>query len=205
MNYYIYCIIQILSLNFNLEYKIIIPEPKSVVVLAATPSISHSLVPVTQDSTEVIQYHHFEGIEALIADMEGYRSKPVYCGGWAVGYGRAIPKSKVQYYKDNPVSREAAYKMLKADLDKKRRQVEQFFWERYVELTPNQLDALASIAYNTGFYRFIQKDIVTKILSTKDPNSLTEEDFLDTIVPYQRKRMKGLLKRRRLEYQYYSK
>ena len=200
---YLYVLLQVLTFNFNIEFNI--PNYNQSTVSATTPSISHSLVPNREDSIETISTYINSPIIDLIADLEGFSSKPAYCGGWAIGYGHAIPKSKVQYYRENPVSREQAYKMLLADFNRKRKQVEQFFWERYIELTPNQLDALASIAYNTGFGRFKQKNIVIKILSTKDASSLTEDDFLNTITPYQRKRLKGLIKRRKLEYQYFIK
>ncbi len=161
------------------------------------PSTTHLNVPNRKDNTEVVQ-SPCRDVECLIMQMEGFSAKPVYCGGYAIGYGRAVYKSKVQYYKNHPVTRQVALNMLREDLDKKRKQVKQLFIT--ANLNSNQIDALASIAYNTGFYSFKKKALVNKISNGKKVN---EQDFINTISPSYQKKYRGLVKRRKAEYKLY--
>lgn len=161
------------------------------------PPTTHLNVPNRKDKSEVVQ-SPCRDVECLIMQMEGFSAKPVYCGGHAIGYGRAVYKSKIEYYRNNPVTRQTALKMLREDLDKKRSQVKQLF--ENVELNTNQIDALSSIAYNTGFYSFKKKALVNKIASGK---KVTEQDFVNTISPSYQKKYRGLVKRRKLEYKLY--
>lgn len=150
-----------------------------------------------KDNTEVVQ-SPCRDVECLIMQMEGFSVKPVYCGGHAIGYGRAVYGSKVQYYKNHPVTRQVALNMLREDLDKKRKQVRELFIT--ANLNSNQIDALASIAYNTGFYSFKKKALVNKISNGKKVN---EQDFINTISPSYQKKYRGLVKRRKAEYKLY--
>lgn len=150
-----------------------------------------------KDNTEVIQTP-CKDVECLIMQMEGFSAKPVYCGGHAIGYGRAVYKSKIEYYKNHPVTRQVALNMLREDLDKKRNQVKQLFIT--TNLNSNQIDALASIAYNTGFYSFKKKVLVHKISNGK---KVSEQDFINTVSPSYQKKYRGLVKRRKAEYKLY--
>lgn len=161
------------------------------------PSTTHLNVPNRKDNTEVVQ-SPCKDVECLIMQMEGFSAKPVYCGGYAIGYGRAVYKSKIEYYRNNPVTRQVALNMLREDLDKKRKQVKQLFIT--ANLNSNQIDALASIAYNTGFYSFKKKALVNKISNGK---KVSEQDFINTISPSYQKKYRGLVKRRKAEYKLY--
>ena len=137
-------------------------------------------------------------VDSLIMKCEGFSSTPHYCGGYAIGYGRAIYGNQIAYYRNNPISKATALKMFKEDFESKRTQVKELF--KTVDLTENQIDALASIAYNTGFYSFRKKALVAKIL---DGRAVTENDFINTISASYRKKYKGLIHRRKTEYKLY--
>ena len=151
----------------------------------------------SNDNIEVVQ-SPYQSAECLITQMEGFSAKPVYCGGYAIGYGRAINKNKVEYYRNNPVNKEEALRMFREDFEKKRMQVELLFIN--VKLNRNQIDALTSIAYNTGYYSFRRKGLVVKILKGV---KLKEQDFINTISPKYQKKYRGLIKRRKAEYKLY--
>lgn len=165
--------------------------------IPAIPSTIDLKASNRNDNTEVVQTP-YKSIECLIMQMEGFSAKPVNCGGYAIGYGRAIPKSKVQHYRNNPITKEEAIVMLKEDLNKKRNQVKELFIT--ANLSPNQIDALSSIAYNTGFYSFKKKALVHKISNGK---RITEQDFINTVSPSYQKKYRGLVKRRKAEYKLY--
>lgn len=171
--------------------------------LPVIPSTNHLNRSNSKDNKEVIQ-SPCKDVECLIMQMEGFSAKPVYCGGYAIGYGRAVSGKNIQHYRNNPITRAEALIMLKEDLNKKRNQVDQLFRSRNIILNPNQIDALASIAYNTGFYSFKKKALVNKInLKEESGVSITEEDFINTITPSNRKKYRGLIKRRKAEYRLY--
>jgi lysozyme len=137
-------------------------------------------------------------VDSLIMKCEGFSATPHYCGGYAIGYGRAVYGKDIAYYRNNPLSKATALKMFKEDFEAKKIQVKELF--KTVDLTENQIDALTSIAYNTGFYSFRKKALVAKILNGK---SITENDFVNTIIPSYRKKYKGLIHRRKMEYKLY--
>jgi GH24 family phage-related lysozyme (muramidase) len=165
--------------------------------LPLIPSTNHLNPSNSNDTVKVVQ-SYYKDAECLITQMEGFSAKPVYCGGYAIGYGRAINKSKVQYYRDNPVNKEEALRMFREDFEAKRIKVELLFL--HVKLNRNQIDALTSIAYNTGFYSFRKKKLVKKILNG---SAITQADFINTISPSYQKKYRGLVKRRKAEYKLY--
>jgi len=165
--------------------------------LPLIPSTTHLNAPNLKDSIEVVQ-SPYKDVECLIMQMEGFSAKPVYCGGHAIGYGRAVSGNNLRYYQNNPITKAQGLVMLKEDLNKKRKQVRQLFVS--IRLKPNQIDALASIAYNTGFSSFKKKVLINKILNRK---KITEQDFINTISLSYQKKYRGLVKRRKAEYKLY--
>ncbi len=91
-----------------------------------------------------------QGIE-LIAEFEGFRSKPYKCpaGVPTIGYGTTIyPNGTHVKMSDKAISKEEALSILKYQVDKSYGATV----NRYVQkdITQNQFDAMSSFTYNLG-------------------------------------------------------
>ncbi len=84
-----------------------------------------------------------EEMVSLVAQWEGFVS--TYTGGY-IGYGTAVSAGAFP----NGITQEEAQTLLCDTLDALALQITGFFSARGVELSQQQLDALASLAYNTG-------------------------------------------------------
>lgn len=137
---------------------------------------------------------------AHIADHESFMEYPVKCNGtWAVGYGHLVRGKELKKYQETGITKEEALELLKKDILINEMAVRKLF--KNIKLTEYQFDALVSISYNSGIGNLKKKKLTKLILENK---TLTEEDFLNTLSDNVKKNYKGLVKRRKLEYQMFN-
>ena len=141
---------------------------------------------------------------ALISNAEGFKSAPYAdSGGVAtIGYGTTIYPNGVRVtLKDKPITKEQAQEYLEYHCDMVAKQIEPLI---KVELNQNQIDALISFVYNEGTGQFRDSTLLKVI--NNNPN-----DFGKIKIQWLRwvytdgVKLKGLEKRRNVEFLLYSK
>ena len=137
-----------------------------------------------------------QGIE-LIAEFEGFRSKPYLCpaGVPTIGYGTTwYPNGSHVKLSDKPISREEALTILKYQVDRSYgASVDRYV---QVDLTQNQYDALVSFTYNLGAGNLKSSTLLKKVNQKKFARASRE--FLKWDKAGGR-RLKGLTRRRKAE------
>ena len=137
-----------------------------------------------------------QGIE-LIAEFEGFRSKPYLCpaGVPTIGYGTTwYPNGSHVKMSDKAISREEALTILKYQVDRSYgASVDRYV---QVDLTQNQYDALVSFTYNLGAGNLKSSTLLKKVNQKKFARASRE--FLKWDKAGGR-RLKGLTRRRKAE------
>jgi lysozyme len=99
----------------------------------------------------------------LIAEFEGFRSKPYKCPADVptIGFGTTVYlDGKKVTMQDPPISRDEAFRLLVLTVNKFAQQVD----ERVVQsLNQHQFDALVSFAYNVGIGAFSRSTLLKKV------------------------------------------
>ncbi len=136
----------------------------------------------------------------VLADCEGFTPIPKKCGGnFAIGFGHAVKNSEIQHYILNPISKEEAYRILVKDASDKAIDIRKHYSGR--TMTQGQFDALVSLCYSTGYGNFKKKSVSKLTLSNQ---SITKDDFVNTISSEYKIKYPGLIKRRLIEYLMYN-
>lgn len=92
-----------------------------------------------------------ENMIAILKTMEGFHAKPYWdVSQWTVGYGTRCPDDKLDEYKTNGITEEAALALLRKELDYFEAQVRKFATKYSLTLNQYQFDALVSFSYNRG-------------------------------------------------------
>lgn len=82
---------------------------------------------------------------------EGFSAKPYWdYAQWTVGYGTRCPDSKLEEYKKNGISKEAAEALLRQQLDVFESEVNKFIAKSGISANQNQFDAMTLFSYNCG-------------------------------------------------------
>ncbi len=111
-----------------------------------------SLFPVTQvQAADEYEMETSQKYIDMLKDWEDFRSKPYWdVSHYSIGYGTTCPDSKVDYYTQNPISKETAEKWLRSSLDGFENSVNKFAKKYGMKLKQHQFDALVSFTYNCG-------------------------------------------------------
>ena len=111
-----------------------------------------TLFPVTQvQAAEEYAMETSQEYIDMLKGWEGFRSKPYWdVSHYSIGYGTTCPENKVDYYTNNPISKETAEKWLRSSLDGFEKSVNGFAKKYSLKLKQNQFDALVSFTYNCG-------------------------------------------------------
>ena len=92
-----------------------------------------------------------EDLIRVLKTMEGFRAIPYWdYGQWTVGYGTECPADKLEEYKKNGISEQAALELLAKELDRFETAVNGFIDKHGLSLQQHQFDALVSFSYNCG-------------------------------------------------------
>ena len=143
------------------------------------------------------------GIE-LIAQFEGFRSKPYLCPAKvpAIGYGTTIypgTKQKVTL-QDPPITRELAIHILREDVKHYAHAVDNMTVDT---ISQNQFDALSSFAYNLGTEALRKSTLLKKVNLNPNDKSIAKE--FAKWINAAGKPLPGLIKRRQSESNLYFK
>jgi lysozyme len=137
-----------------------------------------------------------ETLVGLVAEFEGFRAKAYRCpaGVWTIGYGetKGVKPGDV-------VTEEAAKAQLAKRLDEFQRGVVKSL--NGAATTPNQLDAMTSLAYNIGLGAF-QKSSVLRYHCSRCHREAAEAFGL--WVKAAGKKLPGLVRRRAAEARLYA-
>ena len=107
-------------------------------------------VTVMAVSAEEVLTTSKQAITILKAE-EGFSKTPYWdYAQWTVGYGTKCPDDKLEEYKNNGISEEAAEQLLCAFLAKFESELHRFMTKTGVSLNQNQFDALILFSYNCG-------------------------------------------------------
>jgi len=88
---------------------------------------------------------------ALLKKEEGFSATPYWdYAQWTVGYGTRCPDDKLEEYKANGISQEAAEELLRQYVAKYDAEVNKFIDTTGLTLNQNQFDALMLFSYNCG-------------------------------------------------------
>ena len=140
-----------------------------------------------------------KGID-LIAQFEGFRSKPYLCsaGVVTIGYGTTfyLNNKKVTMF-DAPINESEARKLLSIVANKFGQQIQ----EVTRELTQNQFDAVVSFVYNVGPANYRKSTLLKKI--NINPFDVTIAFEFSRWNKSGGKVLPGLVKRREIEARYY--
>lgn len=91
------------------------------------------------------------GLTEMVKQFEGFAKYPVWdYSQWSVGYGTVCPPDKLEEYRSNGISEEAALALLEQHLASAVEAVDGYRTEAQLPLSPVQRDALASLTYNIG-------------------------------------------------------
>lgn len=91
-----------------------------------------------------------EAVELLKAE-EGFSKKPYWdYAQWTVGYGTKCPDEKLDEYKTNGITQEAAESLLRSYIARFEAELDHFMSKTGVVLNQNQYDALLLFSYNCG-------------------------------------------------------
>ncbi len=130
----------------------------------------------------------------LLKRFEGFRAEPYLCpGGYmTIGYGHRI-------YSDdwNSISLELAERILEADVSKFSATVVTILGEKVDELSPNQIAALISFAFNVGISAFKKSTLLKKLFGGAPATEVADE--MKRWVYSGGKVLPGLVERRRIE------
>ncbi len=92
-----------------------------------------------------------DAMKDVLKAEEGFSAKPYWDHAqWTVGYGTKCPTDKLEEYKTNGISREAAQALFEAELKKIEAAVNSFAATYDLTFKQNQFDALVSFSYNCG-------------------------------------------------------
>jgi lysozyme len=143
------------------------------------------------------------GIE-LIAQFEGFRSKPYLCPAKVptIGYGTTIypgTKQKVTL-QDPPITRELAIHILREDVKHYAHAVDNMTVDT---ISQNQFDALSSFAYNLGTEALRKSTLLKKVNINPNDKSIAKE--FAKWINAAGKPLPGLIKRRQAESNLYFK
>lgn len=88
----------------------------------------------------------------VIKELEGFRGTPYVDtdGKYTIGYGTRCPDAKVEYYRENPMSKEEADSELRKALVDYEKKVNAFADKHGVTFTQGQFDGIISLVYNCG-------------------------------------------------------
>ena len=82
---------------------------------------------------------------------EGFSAKPYWdYAQWTVGYGTRCPDDKLEEYKKNGISKEAAEALLRKQLNNFEKEVNKFIAKTGISANQNQFDAMTLFSYNCG-------------------------------------------------------
>lgn len=106
------------------------------------------LAPVTRATSDMKTSE--EGI-AFIQNYEGFSGKPYKDGNrYSIGYGTKCPDDMVEYYTENPMTREEADLEMRKVLVAFERDVNRFLDRNNVTFEQREYDAVVSLVYNCG-------------------------------------------------------
>ena len=87
----------------------------------------------------------------ILKKEEGFSAKPYWdYAQWTVGYGTKCPDDKLEEYKNNGITEEAAQLLLQSYIEQYENELHKFMSRTGVVLTQNQFDALLLFSYNCG-------------------------------------------------------
>lgn len=87
----------------------------------------------------------------LLKKEEGFSKKPYWdYAQWTVGYGTKCPDDKLEEYKKNGISEEAAEQLLRNYIARFEGEINKFATKTGTKLNQNQFDALMLFSYNCG-------------------------------------------------------
>lgn len=87
----------------------------------------------------------------ILKKEEGFSQKPYWdYAQWTVGYGTKCPDDKLEEYKANGISQEAAESLLRSFIARFEAELDKFMANTGVALNQNQYDALLLFSYNCG-------------------------------------------------------
>jgi len=138
----------------------------------------------------------------LIQEFEGLRLKPYYdvVGKATIGYGNTFyPNGKSVSINDKEITKEYAFEIFKNVADKFAVIVD-FLVE--VKVNQNQFDALVSLCYNIGSKKFRDSTLLERINNNSSLEVVGIE--FNRWVYANGYKVKGLVKRRKKEFQHYS-
>lgn len=137
------------------------------------------------------------GVE-LVKSFEGFRSNAYWDKTgkvWTIGYGATYyPETGAKVQQGDVVSKERATEMLHVMLESFQGQVMRYV---KVELTPNQIDALTSFAYNVGIGNFKKSTLLKRV--NANPNDPAIRGEFAKWVNSGGQKLKGLVRRREAE------
>ena len=113
----------------------------------------------------------------LIAQFEGFESKPYICSGGVVtiGYGTTIYPSGVKVnMNDSAITKQQAEEYLLNDINKFSNGVDLLVRKN---INQNQFDALVSFAYNVGLGN-LSNSTLLKLINVDPNNSLIKNEFI---------------------------
>jgi len=139
----------------------------------------------------------------LIAQFEGFESKPYICSGGVVtiGYGTTIYPSGVKVnMNDSAITKQQAEEYLLNDINKFSNGVDLLVRKN---INQNQFDALVSFAYNVGLGN-LSNSTLLKLINVDPNNSLIKNEFIKWNKA-KGKVLAGLTRRRNAEANLYFK
>lgn len=139
----------------------------------------------------------------LIAQFEGFESKPYICSGGVVtiGYGTTIYPSGVNVnMNDSAITKQQAEEYLLNDINKFSNGVNLLVRSN---INQNQFDALVSFAYNVGLGN-LSNSTLLKLINVDPNNSLIKNEFIKWNKA-KGKVLAGLTRRRNAEANLYFK
>ncbi len=87
----------------------------------------------------------------LLKREEGFSKKPYWdYAQWTVGYGTKCPDDKLEEYKQNGITEEAAESLLRSYIARFESEINSFATKTGITLNQNQFDALMLFSYNCG-------------------------------------------------------
>jgi len=151
---------------------------------------------------------HFEGLHD--GDLKAIGLQPKICPAniWTEGYGHAIRDLRGQFFKGNE-NKEKAYANAIVKTEKQAEQLLATDLEAFetivmrkikVDLNQNQFDALVSHAYNTG-----GSDTLFKLINQKASIQEIRKWWENKYITGGGVKLKGLIERRKVEFNLYSK
>ena len=134
----------------------------------------------------------------LIVAHEGFSNRPYKCpaGKWTIGFGRRIAQGP----NTPPTSEEKEKGWLVTELIRLKRVLTKI-WSGFAKLPPHEKAALLSLVYNIGVGAF-RASTLLKHLKAGKPKPEIEKQWLRWVFAAGKK-LKGLVKRRKAEWDWY--